>query len=91
MKQILATILLIYMAVMFPVPVQADSLDTVSGVISEDGQLIGTNGVIYEIAENELGLELMEMTDNQVKVRGKVIVTDDTATIIVAAYEKVRK
>ena len=91
MKKILATILLICLPALLPVPVPADSLDTVSGVISEDGQLIGANGVIYEIAENEIGLELIEMTDNQVKVRGRIVIADDAVTIVVAEYEKIRK
>ena len=33
-----------------PVPLQAEPLVTVSGVISDDGQLFGSDGVIYELS-----------------------------------------
>ena len=74
----------------FPVPLQAEPLVTVTGVISEDGQLFGSDGVIYEIADNQIGLELIEMTGNRVNVQGEVIAVDDTVMIVVVAFEKAR-
>ena len=74
----------------FPVPLQAEPLVTVTGVISEDGQLFGNDGVIYEIADNQIGLELIEMTGNHVNVQGEVIAVDDTVMIVVVAFEKAR-
>jgi len=74
-----------------PVPLQAEPLVTVSGIISDDGQLFGSDGVIYEIAENEIGLELVEMIGDRVNVQGKVVAVDDAVMIVVVAFEKVRK
>ena len=90
-KMTVVLTLLLGLLTVFPSPLQAESLVIVTGVISEDGQLIGNDGVIYEISDNKIGIKLMEMTDNRVKVRGKVIVDDDAVIIVVEEFEKVRK
>ena len=83
--------LVISLLALFPGAVLSESLTTITGVISEDGQLFGSDGVIYEIAENEIGLELIEMIDNQVKVWGKVLSIDDAVIIVVEEFEVVRR
>ena len=91
MKNLWVLTLLLVSLVSLPGHVHAESLDTVSGIVSEDGQLFGSNGVIYEIAENEIGLELMEMTGNRVRVQGKVVTKNDSVIIVVVDYEVTRK
>ena len=83
--------LVISLLALFPGAVLSESFTTITGVISEDGQLFGNDGVIYKIAENEIGLELIEMIDNKVEVRGRLISVDDAVIIVVEEFEVVRK
>ena len=91
MEETIAIALLLSLFALLPGPIQSEPLATISGVISEEGQLLGNDGVIYEIADSEMGFELMELTDHQVKVTGQVITTDEFVIIIVEQFEIVEK
>ena len=90
-EEIEALTLLISLLALFPGSAQSQSLVNISGVISEEGQLIDNNGVIYEIADNEIGFDLMELTGHQVRVTGQVMTTDEIVILIVEEFEIIRK
>ena len=91
MEEVVALTLLISLLGLFSGPVHAESFVTISGVVSEEGQLIGNDGVIYEIADNEPGFQLMELTGRRVTVTGQVVPTNDFVMLIVDKFEIVRK
>jgi hypothetical protein len=65
----------------------AESKVTITGVISDDGQLIGSDGVIYEIAENDMGIELIDRVGAQVVVEGTLMESDELLIITVIRFE----
>ena len=83
--------LLLSLLVLLPGLAQSESLVTISGVISEEGQLIGNDGVIYEIADSEIGFELMELTGHQVTVTGQVTTTDEFVLLTVESFQIIEK
>ena len=83
--------LLLSLLALLPGPAQSESLVTISGVISEEGQLLGNDGVIYEIADSEIGFELMELAGHQVTVTGQVTTTDEFVLLIVESFEIIGK
>ena len=91
MEELTAVVLLLCTLLLVPGGAHSESLVTVSGVISDEGQLFGSDGVIYDIDDTETGLELMEMPGQQVKVRGYVTQTDESAMLVVLDFEVRRK
>lgn len=87
MEETVAIALLLSLLALLPGPVQSEPLAAISGVISEEGQLISNDGVIYEIADTDMGFELIELTGYQVKVTGQVMTTDEFIILIVDTFE----
>jgi hypothetical protein len=63
----------------------------ITGIISKDGRLCGDDGVFYEIAENNKGIELLELDGRKVDVGGYVGVSDGATIITVTEFEIVQK
>lgn len=91
MEETVAIALLLSLLVLLPGPAQSESLVTISGVISEEGQLIDNDGVIYEIADSEIGFDLIDLAGHQVRVTGQVMTTDEIVILIVEEFEIIRK
>jgi hypothetical protein len=91
MEETVAIALLLSLLALLPGLAQSEPLVTISGVISEEGQLVGNDGVIYEIADTETGFELMELTDHHVKVVGQLMTTDEFVILIAETFEIIRK
>ena len=91
MEEIVALTLLISLLALLPGAAQSESFVTISGVISEEGQLIDNDGVVYEIADSEIGFDLMELTGHRVKVTGQVVTTDEIIILIVETFEVIQK
>ena len=91
MEEIAAIGLLLSLLALLPAPAQSESLVTISGMISEEGQLIGNDGVIYEIADSEIGFDLMELAGHQVRVTGQVMTTDEIVILMVEEFEIIRR
>ena len=60
---------------------------TVVGVINDIGQLVDDGGELYEIADTEMGVELMELSGQKVSATGTVLDADGTKIITVTYYE----
>ena len=91
MEETVAIALLLSLLALLPGPAQSESLVTISGVISEEGQLIDNDGVIYEIADSEIGFDLIDLAGHQVRVTGQVMTTDEIVILIVEEFEIIRK
>ena len=65
----------------------AGSEVSISGVISEDGQLVDDDGMAYDIADNDEGNEVMEMVGHKVAVKGTVMETEGTKIITISSFK----
>lgn len=65
----------------------AESRVTIKGVINEDGQLTANDGVVYEIAESDMGIELIDRVGEQVIVEGALLESDEILIITVIKFE----
>ncbi|MCG6909004.1 MAG: hypothetical protein LJE94_02635 [Deltaproteobacteria bacterium] len=92
MEEIAISALIVCLLALFPGSAQSsEPLVTVSGVVSDEGQLFGDDGVIYEIADNEMGFDLMEMSGCRVNVKGHVMTTDETLVLVAVEFEVTRE
>ena len=89
--QLIVLALIMSLLSVFSDPARAESPVTILGVISDDGQLFADDGTIYEIADTETGIQLMEMTGRQVKATGHVMKSEETEILVVLEFEVVRK
>jgi hypothetical protein len=60
---------------------------TVTGKVNEDYQLVGDDGIIYEVDDNSAGNELIEHVGKKVKVEGTVTEGDGATVMTVRSYE----
>jgi hypothetical protein len=67
--------------------VSAEQEITVKGTVNEIGQLIDDNDAVYEIADTQMGIEVMELLGQEVSVTGTVMDADGTKIITVTGYE----
>ena len=65
----------------------AGSEVSISGVISEDGQLVDDDGMAYDIADNDEGNEVMEMVGHKVTVKGTVMEAEGTKIITISSFK----
>ncbi len=56
-------------------------------MIDEDGQLVGDDGMAYDIAESEEGNEVMEMVGQKVAVKGTVMEADGAKIITITSFK----
>ena len=87
MKKIFLGILIIGLTVFFSGIAIAGAEVSISGVISEDGQLVDNDGMTYDIADNDEGNEVMEMAGQKVAVRGTVMETEGTKIITISSFK----
>ena len=86
MKKVFLGILIVALTVFFSGIAVAGSEVSISGIINEDGQLIDDGGMTYDIADNEQGNEVMEMTGQKVTVKGTVMEAEGTKIITVSSF-----
>lgn len=86
-EEMVLAALLFGLIALLPGTVAADSETVVTGVVAEDGQLIGKDGAIYEIAENEISNEINENVGKQVRVEGLLMESEEVLIITVTNFE----
>lgn len=87
MKKIVLGIFIIGLTVFLSGIAVAGSEVSISGIITEDGQLVDGDGMIYDIAENEAGNEIMEMTGHKVTVKGTVMEAEGANIINISSFK----
>ena len=79
---LLAVIALVFA---FGVGIAADPV-TIQGQINEDSQLVDDQGNIYDIADTDQGMQVMEMVGEKVEVRGTLMEEEGAKEITVESF-----
>lgn len=69
----------------FGVGIAADPV-TIQGQVNEDSQLVDDQGNIYDIADTEEGMQVMEMVGEKVEVRGTLMEEEGAKEITVESF-----
>ena len=59
---------------------------TIQGQVNEENQLVDQDGNIYQIAETEEGMQVMDMVGEKVEVRGTVTEQEGAKEITVESF-----
>ena len=65
------------------VVVSAGEIVTVRGIINDNGQLADDSGQLYEIADTDLGWEVMDQVGDEVEVEGEIEEDESGIKVIV--------
>jgi hypothetical protein len=79
--------MILVLAALFSGVAVAEETIAVVGTINEDYQLVDNGGVVYDIADNDLGYEVSEHIGKKVSVIGTVTEEEGSKTITIASYE----
>ena len=60
---------------------------SITGTINDDMQLVGDSGITYEISDNEMGNEVMDLVGKKVAVKGTVMEPEGTKIITITAFD----
>ena len=66
-------VILLMILFVFSASAKPSEIVVINGTINEESQLVTDTGQIYEIGDNEKGMELMEMEGSRVEVKGKLV------------------
>ena len=64
---------------------------SIKGTINENEQLVGNDGVTYNIADNEAGGEIITLIGERVAVKGTVADEDGAKVLSIDFFEKIEK
>jgi hypothetical protein len=79
--------LVLVATLLISVPISATEI-TIKGKINHMYQIVTDVGEIYELADNELAVEVLEYVGHTVKVTGTLVESDNNKkTILVSEYE----
>ena len=71
-------------------PVFADEI-TITGMINDTYQIVGDNGTVYEVADTDMGNDLLNNVGKTVEVTGEVIEEEGVKVINVKSYKVLEK
>lgn len=71
-------------------PVFAEDI-TITGTINDSYQIVAANGTVYEVADTDMGNDLLNHVGKTVEVIGEVIEEDDVKIIDVKSYNILEK
>ena len=74
----------------FSNPVFAEEV-TITGTINDTYQIVAENGTVYEVADTDMGNDLLNHVGNKVEVTGEVIVEEGVKVINVKSYNVLGK
>lgn len=92
MKKATGLLVILLMALfVFSTSATSSEIVVLSGTINDESQLVTETGQVYEIGENEKGMELMEMEGSKVEVKGKIVKDpdDEDAMVLMVTEFKV--
>jgi len=64
---------------------------TITGMINDTYQIVADNGTVYEVADTDMGNDLLNHVGKTVKVIGEVIEEDGVKVINVKSYDILEK
>jgi hypothetical protein len=59
---------------------------TIVGTLNEDNQIVDDAGAVYDVAENDMGEEVMEHVGKKLQVKGTVMEEEDAKMITITSY-----
>ena len=59
---------------------------TITGTVNGDYQIVDDNGKVYEVADNDVGNEVVELVGKKVQVKGSIMDADGTQIINILSY-----
>ena len=71
-------------------PVFADEI-IITGMINDTYQIVAENGTVYEVADTDMGNDLLNHVGKTVKVIGEIIEEDGVKVINVKSYDILEK
>ena len=71
-------------------PVFADEI-TITGMINDTYQIVGDNGTVYEVADTDMGNDLLNNVGKTVEVTGEVVEEEGVKVINVKSYKVLEK
>jgi len=71
-------------------PVFAEDI-TITGTINDSYQIVTANGTVYEVADTDMGNDLLNHVGKTVEVIGEVIEEDEVKIIDVKSYNILEK
>jgi hypothetical protein len=71
-------------------PVFASEI-TITGTINDTYQIVADNGTVYEVADTDMGNDMLDHVGKTVKVIGEVIEEDGVKVINVKSYNVMEK
>lgn len=77
-------------ALMCSNPVFADEI-TVTGTINDEYQIVADDGTVYEVADTDMGNDLLEHVGKTVEVMGKAFLEEGVKVINVKSYKILEK
>jgi hypothetical protein len=60
---------------------------SITGTINAESQLVADSGMTYDIDDNEMGNEVMELVGKKVSVKGTVVDAEETKIITITAFD----
>ena len=79
-------VLILSFALIFSSQVFADEV-TIIGKVNDNYQIVTEDSTVYEVAETEMGMDLLEHVDKTVKVTGTVVEEEGVNIITVTFFE----
>jgi hypothetical protein len=64
---------------------------TITGTINDTYQIVADNGTVYEVADTDMGNDMLDHVGKTVKVIGEVIEEDGVKVINVKSYNVMEK
>lgn len=80
------TIFVLSLALMFSGQVFADEV-TIVGKVNDNYQIVTEDSTVYEVAETEMGMDLLNHVDKTVKVTGTIVEEEGVRIITVTFFE----
>lgn len=68
-------------------PVIAADLTKITGTVNDDGQLVEDSGQVYNIADDDNGAQVMELSGEKIEVEAMVEEEDGSRVIVINAFK----
>ena len=62
----------------------------ITGTVNDDGQLVEDSGQVYEIADDEVGSQVMEHSGEKIAIEGMVEEDEGTKVIFIKSFKLIQ-
>ena len=90
-KRMVLRILVLGFLTLFAGMTMAGQEVSIIGTINDESQLVADNGMTYDINDNEMGNEVMELVGKKVSVKGTVMDAEEIKIITITAFDVIEQ